>query len=351
MVTAKSPESKILIIDDNIQNVNLSVGILEWAGYANLRTVLDPTTAIDVFREYEPDLVILDLHMPVMDGFQVLEQMRQYISGQSYVPVLVFTADGTAEAKKRALELGASDFLTKPGDANEILLRVQNFLRQRNMHIELEEQNERLERRVLERTQELFESRQETLECLAAAAEFRDDITGEHTKRVGELSGRIAEALGVHPVMVELIKQAAPLHDIGKIGVADSILLKPGKLTDEEFEVMRQHTYIGAEILSRGDSPILLIATEIALYHHERWDGHGYCAGLKGEEIPLSARIVSVADAYDAMTNDRPYRSSLPLDQALEEIRRCTGTQFDPQVVEAFLAFPEFAEVKRRFSA
>jgi putative two-component system response regulator len=348
VVSALSPESKILIVDDNIQNINLSVGILEWAGYENLKTVLDPTLAVSVFREYQPDLIILDLHMPNMDGFQVLEQLREYVSGDSYVPVLVFTADASAEARKRALALGASDFLTKPGDATEVLLRVQNFLKQRSLHVALEQHNTRLEERVFERTEELLKSRLETLECLAAAAEYRDDITGEHTKRVGEMSAQIAEKLGMHPVMVDLVRQAAPLHDIGKIGIADSILLKPSRLTDEEFEVMKRHTYIGAEILSRGDSPILLIATEIALYHHERWDGKGYCAGLRGEQIPLSARIVAVADAYDALTNDRPYQAARPIDQALFEIERNSGTQFDPTVVDAFLSLSDFEGFQTR---
>ena len=342
MVTAQLPESKILIVDDNIQNINLSVGILEWAGYQSIRTVLDPTKAAAEFREFQPDLVILDLHMPGLNGFQVLEQLREYVATDAYVPILVFTADDSADARRRALELGASDFLNKPGDAGEILLRVQNFLKARHMHVELESHNLRLEQRVFERTEELFQSRQETLDCLAAAAEYRDDITGDHTKRVGELSGVLAEALGMHPVMVDLVRQAAPLHDIGKIGVADSILLKSGPLTPEEVDVMRQHTHIGAEILSRGDSPILLIATEIALYHHERWDGRGYCAGLKGEEIPLTARIVAVVDAYDAMTNDRPYRAAQPIGEALAEIEAASGTQFDPRVVDTFLNLPDF---------
>lgn len=338
MVSAQLPDSKILVVDDNIQNVHLSVRVLEWAGYTNIRTVLDPATALDVFREYHPDLVILDLHMPKIDGFQVLEQMREFCSMQSFVPVLVFTADGTADAKKRALEIGASDFLTKPGDATEILLRVNNFLKLRRQQIEIEQYNHTLEQRVFERTADLVGSRQETLDCLAAACDYRDDQTGQHTKRVGELSAAIAQAMGVNAAMVELIKHAAPLHDIGKIGVSDNILLKPGKLEEHEFEQMKLHTFIGAEILAHAESPILVMAREIALYHHERWDGTGYLERLKGEDIPLSARIVAVADAYDAITSNRPYQLARSKEEAIKEIVRCSGSHFDPKVVDAFLA-------------
>jgi len=335
VVSAQLPESKILVIDDNIQNIHLSVRVLEWAGYGNIRTVLDPTTALDVFREYNPDLVILDLHMPKTDGFQVLADIREFYA---YVPVLVFTADGTAEAKKRALELGASDFLTKPGDATEILLRVNNFLQLRKQQQEIEQYNRTLEQRVFERTSDLVHSRKETLDCLAAACDYRDDQTGQHTKRVGELSAAIAQAMGLNSTTVDVIRHAAPLHDIGKIGVSDNILLKPGRLEDHEFEQMKLHTFIGAEILAHAESPILSLAREIALYHHERWDGKGYLEGLSGEDIPLSARIVAVADAYDAMTSHRPYQQARSKEDAVKEIKRCSGSQFDPKVVEAFLS-------------
>ena len=334
---AQHPESKILVVDDNIQNIHLSLRVLEWAGYENLRSVLDPTTVIDVYREYQPDLVILDLHMPKMDGFQVLQQIREFKSVGAYVPILVFTADGTSDAKTRALELGATDFLTKPGDATEILLRVQNFLELRRLQSEIEKQNLRLEQRVFERTEEILISRQETLDVLAAAAEYRDDVTGEHTQRVGALSAAIAEGMGLNAAFVDLIRDAAPMHDVGKIGISDEILLKPGKLEPHEYEQMKLHTFIGFEILSRGKSPILMLAAEIALNHHERWDGKGYMNSLMGKNIPLPARIVAVADSYDAMTNDRPYRSAMSHEEAVEEIRSCSGTQFDPAVVDAFM--------------
>jgi putative two-component system response regulator len=351
MVTAQLPDSKILVIDDHIQNIQLSVSVLEWAGYHDICTVLDPMTAIAAFRDFNPDLVILDLHMPGLDGYQVLEQLREFCSIQSYVPILVFTADGTSEARKKALELGASDFLTKPGDATEILLRVQNFLRQRHMQLELEQHNHRLEQRIFERTEELYTSRQETLDCLAAACDYRDDQTGNHTKRVGELSAAIAATMGVNPTMVELIRHAAPLHDIGKIGVSDNVLLKPGKLEPHEFEQIKLHTFIGAEILARAESPILVLAREIALYHHEKWDGTGYLERLKGEDIPLSARIVAVADAFDAMTSDRPYAPARSRNEAVKEIKKCSGTHFDPKVVEVFISVVEMGGFDRRLSA
>ena len=339
------------MIDDNEQNVKFCLGILDWAGYQNVETLMDPTKALEVFRAFQPDLVILDLHMPRVDGYQLLEQFREFLSAQSYVPILVFTADGTTEAKKKALALGASDFLTKPGDADEILLRVKNFLAQRNMQVALEEHNTRLEQRVFERTEDLFNSRQETLACLAAAAEYRDDVTGMHVQRVGDLSATIAETLGLDPTTVQLIRDAAPLHDIGKIGISDSILLKPGLLEAHEYETMKLHTFIGAEILARGTSPILMLAREIALYHHERWDGGGYLEGLAGEDIPMAARIVSVADSFDAMTSDRPYRAAMTPEHALEEVKANSGKQFDPLVVDALMQVARFASGDGRMSA
>jgi putative two-component system response regulator len=322
--------------------VKFCIGILDWAGYRNIETVLDPTKALDVFRAFQPDLVVLDLHMPRKDGFRLLEEFREYLSAQSFVPILVFTADDTNGAKKRALTLGASDFLTKPCDADEILLRVNNFLQQRQMQVALAAHNSQLEQRVFERTKELFISRQDTLACLAAAAEYHDDATGMHARRVGDISAAIAASLGLDPATVQLICDAAPLHDIGKIGIADSVLLKPGKLDAQEYEAIKLHTFIGAEILSRGNSPILKLAREIALYHHERWDGGGYLEGLAGDDIPIAARIVSVADAYDAMTSDRPYRAAMSADAALEEVSANSGRQFDPEVVAALLKIARF---------
>jgi putative two-component system response regulator len=329
--------SPILLIDDSPENLLLLQRMLEWAGYANVTCCTSAQDGMDALRSIKPDLIILDLMMPGMDGYGFLEAIRD-ASTISFIPVLVFTADMTAEARNKALELGASDFLTKPGDANEIQLRVRNFLRMRNMHLELANQNQILEIKVSERTGHLLSAWKETVEILARACEFRDDETGKHVQRVGVMSAAIARELGQSHAFAETLRLAAPLHDIGKIGIPDSILHKPEKLTEDEFALMQSHCHLGAKLIGEIDSPLLKMAREIALYHHERWDGSGYDTGLAGEAIPLSARIVSVADAFDAMTNDRPYRTAVGEHEALAELSSMSGTQFDPSVVEALHA-------------
>jgi putative two-component system response regulator len=251
--------------------------------------------------------------------------------------VLVLTADATQEVKRRALRSGARDFLTKPYDVDEVLLRIANMLDIRFLTMRLTDQNAALEDRVLERTRELEEAHIETFERLALAAEYRDDDTGQHTRRVGRMASLLAQELGLDVERVERLERAAGLHDIGKIGVPDGILLAPRKLTPEEFEVVKTHTVIGASILSGSRSPLMLMSEEIAWSHHERWDGTGY-AGVVGADIPLVGRITTVADVFDALTHERPYKEAWPLDEAIAEIRRQRGQQFDPRVVDAFVA-------------
>lgn len=329
-------ESKILVVDDNEMNLVMVQRILEWAGYSSIHLVRHANDALHKMREIRPDLVILDLHMPEKSGYEVLTEIKADSTANLFVPVLVFTADNTKAAREKALELGASDFLTKPGESTEILLRVQNFLKARRMQLQIMDHAQSLSDRVRERTKELEESRFETLVCLAKAAEYRDDETGQHANRVGLTSGMIARALGWIPDRVHDLELAAPLHDIGKIGIPDAILRKPGKLSDAEFKVMRKHPEIGGEILAGAKSPVLVMAREIALYHHEKWDGSGYPNGMIGDSIPMSARIVAVADAFDAMTSDRPYKKAMAKELALEEILRCSGSHFDPQTADAF---------------
>lgn len=342
-------EARVLVIDDEQSNIVLLERILQRSGYGHVRSTTDPLMALPLFIEFEPDLVLLDLHMPQMDGFEVLEQLREQIPADGYLPILVLTGDVSAAAKQKALANGAKDFLTKPLDVVEIGLRIRNLLHTRFLHLRLQDQNQELAERVRARTRDLELARQETLERLARAAEYRDFDTGKHAQRVGELAALIADALGLAAEQVSLIRQAAPLHDIGKIGVSDSVLLKPTNLTREEFEQMKAHTMIGAGLLSGSRSPLLQLAQEIALYHHERWDGLGY-ARLKGPETPLAARIVALADVFDALTHARPYRDAWSVEEVVEEIRRQSGKQFDPLVVEAFLRIlpvlpPEFFEM------
>lgn len=328
--------SKILIIDDQPSNVLLLEGILQEEDYTACLSVTDSRQSLLTYLEYQPDLVLLDLQMPHMDGFAVMKQLRGYVMPDAFLPILILTADITPEAKRRALAEGATDFLTKPFDAVEVLLRIRNLLQTRWLHRQLQSQNELLEEKVRERTYDVEQTQLEILDRLALAAEYRDDDTGEHTKRVGQLCAKIAQALSLPEAEVELIRRAAPLHDVGKIAIPDSILLKPGKLTAVEFEYMKTHTTSGAKILSGGRFPLLQMAEEIALTHHEHWDGTGYMQ-MQGEAIPLAGRIVTVADVFDALTNARPYKQAWPRHEAIQEIQTQRGRQFDPRIVDAFL--------------
>ena len=330
IANANIKQAKILIVDDEKANIRLLELILERAGYHHVHSTSDSRQAQPLFLSVEPDLVLLDLAMPHLDGFAVIRQLQPEMTDQS-VPILVLTADVTIQTRHKALKEGAIDFLTKPLDEIEVLLRINNLLESRFHSVLLEE-------KVRERTQELEIAQLETLERLAIAAEYRDDDTGLHTRRVGLHAGCIAAALCLPPAQAGLIQLAAPLHDVGKIGIPDSILLKPGKLTDEEFDAMKQHTIIGGKMLSGSSSPWLQLAEEIALTHHERWDGKGYPSKLAGEEIPLVGRIVAVVDVFDALTHERPYKKAWPLEEALAEIERHSCEQFDPQVVKAFMA-------------
>jgi putative two-component system response regulator len=328
-------QATILIVDDEPQVAKLLERLLRSDGYASIVATTDPREARRLFDEHQPDLVLLDLHMPHMDGYAVLEALTPEIRPDQSVPIVMLTSDLSPAARQRALSMGAQDFLSKPFDSVEVLLRIKNLLETRYLYLALQRQNDLLEDKVRERRVELQGAQLEILDRLVLAAEFRDDDTRQHTQRVGEISAKIAEAMGLASSLVEVIRLAAPLHDLGKIGMPDDILLKLGKLTDSEFKVMQQHTVIGARLLSGSSHAILQMAEQIALTHHERWDGGGYLAGLKADEIPLVSRIVAVADVFDALTHKRPYKDPWPVEAALQEIEQLQGRQFDPQVVAA----------------
>lgn len=327
----------ILIVDDQELNVSLLERILQRAQFTRLYSTTDPTEVERLMEEISPDIVLLDMHMPEMDGLQVLEQIRKRTGEDDYLPVLVLTADMSTEIKQRALEVGANDFLIKPFDKTEVLLRIRNLLNTRQLHKQLRQYNDTLEARVSERTQELEQAKFEILQLLGRASEYRDDMTGTHTQRVGRLSGMIARRLGLPEDEAEMIGKAAPLHDIGKIGIPDGILLKPGRFEPHEFDRMKEHTSIGASILDGSQFPILKVACSIARSHHEKWNGTGYPEGLKGTEIPIEARIVALADFFDALTHERPYKKAWSPEDALAEVRMQRGEHFDPRIVDAFL--------------
>lgn len=329
------PDARVLVVDDEERNVGLMTRLLHHQGYPRVHGFTDPALALQKFGEVAPDLVVLDAHMPGMDGFQVLEGIGRLREPGSYLPVLVLTADGSAETRLRALNLGANDFLTKPFDVVEAVYRIRNLLQTRLLHRQLQAERAELAARVRERTQALERAHAVTLARLAQAGELRDDDTGEHTQRVGQVAAAVARHLGLPQETVELIREAAPLHDLGKIGIPDAILLKPGPLTPEEWTSMRSHTTMGARILAGGGSALMEAAEEIALCHHERWDGTGYPRGLAGEEIPLTARVVAAADFFDALTHTRPYREAWPVERVLQAVREQAGGHFDPRVAQA----------------
>ncbi len=332
---------RILMVDDEPANTEFLRHVLRPEGYGELLEIHDAATAAARFEEIDPDLVLLDLMMPEYDGYRFLEHVRELLDPDDYLPVLVVTGDTSAEAHRRALSLGARDFLTKPLSPADIRLRVRNLLQTRHLQQQLREYNVQLEERVSARTRELEAARLEILDRLARAAEYRDDDTGQHTQRVGHVAARLAEALERPEEEIALLRRAAPLHDIGKIGVPDAILLKEGRLTEQEWAVMEEHTRIGAHILSGSRFPLLQMAEEIALVHHERWDGTGYPEGLAGEDIPLVGRIVAVADVFDSLTHARPYKGAWSVKEALAEIDATAGTHFDPRVAEAMMGIAQ----------
>jgi putative two-component system response regulator len=328
--------SKLLIVDDQEANVGLLTSILREQGFIGIQSLTDARLVLPLFLDFMPDLVLLDLRMPHIDGLSLLKQLRSRIPENAYLPFVIVTADLSQRTRQAALSLGAKDFLTKPINPSEAVLRIYNLLETRFLYLELQEANRILEERVQERTRQLELAQAEMLRHLALAGDFRDDLTGLHAQRVGLLASLLAEATGASKEEVQLIRGAAPLHDLGKIGIPDNILLKTGDLTPEEFQIVKSHTAIGGKILSGSSFPLLKMAEQIARYHHERWDGSGYLS-MKGDIIPLAARVTSVADTFDVLTHDRPYKAAHSLEEALAEIQKERERQFDPAVVDALM--------------
>jgi putative two-component system response regulator len=315
--------------------VDLLKRLLDRAGFGQIHSTNDAREAGALYSTLQPDLVLLDLHMPHMDGLAVMDQLNQ-LADASYLPILMLTGDLAPEARREALSRGAKDFVNKPFHSDEVLLRIRTLLETRFLYLQIQSQNQSLEAKVRERTLELESAQIEIIERLARAAEFRDDNTGQHTERVGQMAALLAQEAGLSDETVSLIRRAAPLHDVGKIGIPDAVLLKLGKLTDAEFALVKTHTTIGARILSGSKFSMLRLAEEIAFSHHEHWDGNGY-EGLAGESIPLAGRIVTIADVFDALTQKRPYKAAWSIGEAIAEIERQRGRQFDPTLVDAFL--------------
>ncbi len=350
MDDARIRNARILIVDDLELNIKLLENLLAEAGYRQVYSTTDSRQVAQLYRELSPDLVILDLHMPHRNGFQVMEDLRE-IERDSYIPVLVLTGLPDHATRLRALEAGARDFLSKPFEHVEALTRIRNMIEVRLLHNEIREQNRILEEKVRQRTQQLRETQLEIVRRLGRAAEYRDNVTGMHVIRMSHYCAELARAIGWDEEACEMLLYASPMHDIGKIGIPDRILLKEGKLTPEEWEVMKSHATIGAELLSGSSSPLMQMAMEIALSHHEKWDGTGYPRGLKGQEIPLVGRIVALCDVFDALTTERPYKQAWSVEEVIAEIDRQSGKHFDPKLVEAFKSIlPKILQIRERYT-
>ncbi len=360
--------ARILIVDDEPSNVRLLERFLESAGYTNFVSASDSRQVETLVREQMPDLLLLDLIMPHFDGFEIMAAVKKRLGPDEVLPIIVLTADETHEARHRALSAGALDFLIKPLDQLEVLLRVHNLLtltyllkRERERADvaqgvadertrQLEQSNQLLQHANAELAsanehlqwahREIEQAQNEIVSRLVEAVEVRGELSKENPSKnlssVGQLAEELARAMGLGERQIELIRHAAPLHDIGKIGVSDAVLLKPTPLTPDEWDEARSHVEIGAAMLSKSEASLMQMAQSIAYTHHERWDGRGYPRGLKGEETPIEGRILAVVDVFDALTTDRPYKQAWPPEQALAEIEAQSAQQFDPSVVNAF---------------
>ena len=332
----------ILAVDDTPEN--LDVIRAAFASEYRVKVATDGLRGLQVARSADPpDLILLDVMMPGIDGFEVCRRLKAD-PRTAHIPVIFVTALGDEKEEFRGLELGAVDYLLKPMNPKLALIRVRN-------HLALYDRRRELEFAVQMRTMELDRTRKQILKRLSTAAEFKDNETGNHIARMSQCSRIIARYAGLDEALVEIVYHAAPMHDIGKIGIPDGVLLKPGKLTPEEWEVMYTHPTLGAKIIGMHDDPLLRAAHEIALTHHEKWNGAGYPRQLAGENIPLFGRIVAIADVYDALTSVRPYKKAWSEEDAVAQIRKDTGTHFDPTLVEAFFrGLPEYREFQKSFA-
>jgi len=343
-------KASILVVDDEPANIRLLEKILQMAGYNNVVCTQYPLQVLGLYQEHNSDLILLDLDMPELDGYGVMDQLNE-LTEANPPPILVLTAQHMQSYRQRALDNGARDYVTKPFDAKELLSRVRNLLDVQMAQKYMANQNEILERKVQERTQKIHDTRLQVVRRLGRAAEYRDEETGLHIIRMSNMAVAIAKASGFDARQCDLLLNAAPMHDIGKIGIPDHILLKPGKFEPEEWEIMKTHAQIGADILFGDDSKLMKMAYDIALSHHEKWNGKGYPYGLEGEAIPLVGRITAIADVFDALTSKRPYKEAWSIEKSVELFKEESGQHFDPKLVEIFLdKLPEIIAIKEKYS-
>ncbi len=339
-------QSRIFVVDDEPANLRLMEKMLSKEGYLQTVLIADPREVLPLYRQQAPDLILLDINMPHLDGYEVLELLNG-LNDPTPAPVIMLTAQNGREHLLQALAGGARDFVTKPFDRAELVMRVRNLLEVHQAHRLVHNQKTVLEEMVHHRTQELNQSRLEVVRRLGRAAEYRDNETGLHIIRMSRYAALMAASLGWSDADCELLLHASPMHDIGKIGIPDHILLKPGKFEPHEWEVMKRHAQMGADILSDGDSVLMQLARDIALTHHEKWDGSGYPNALAGTDIPQAGRIVAVADVFDALTSSRPYKKAWSVEDAVRLVREQSSLHFDPEIVSHFLALlPEIVAIR-----
>lgn len=340
---------RVLIVDDTQVNLVLFEALVKKLGDSEAHSFTKSPEGLAWAQANDPDLVIVDYMMPELNGLEFIERLRA-TPGRETVPILMITANDQKEVRYRALKVGASDFLTKPVDRLEFSARAANLLALSDARRQLSHRAEWLAQEVHKATAQILQRELETVIRLSKAAEYRDPETGAHILRMAHYSQLIARGLGMSEAEQELLLQAAPLHDIGKVGIADAILLKPGRLTPDEFEVMKQHAVYGYEILKDSSSDILQAGASIALGHHEKFNGSGYPNGLSGQAIPMFSRIVAVADVFDALTSARPYKKAWTLEDASKLIRSQSGSHFDPSCVAVFFEhWDEVLEIRQRF--
>ncbi|HIP38653.1 MAG TPA: response regulator [Desulfocapsa sulfexigens] len=325
----------IQVVDDNERNIKICREILEMEDFSVISSD-NGKVGLQMAGEHRPDVILLDIMMPVMNGMEMLRKLKSDPQLQ-HIPILMLTAKSSTGDVVQALDAGANDYLTKPFSDEELGARVKTLYRMKNAEDQIRNQNVILEQKVRERTAELNDTRLEIVRRLGLAAEYRDTETGDHIIRMSKMCMKLGELCGMNDKRQELLLNASPMHDIGKISIPDAVMLKPGKLTAEEWEIMTQHTTIGARLLDGHDSLLMRTARDIALTHHEKWNGNGYPAGLKGKEIPLVGRIAAIADVFDSLTSRRPYKDPYPIDFACQIIEEERGKQFDPEITDLFL--------------
>ncbi|WP_170940494.1 HD domain-containing phosphohydrolase [Pseudoalteromonas sp. NBT06-2] len=335
-------QSTILIVDDNSNNIKVLGNILK--PFYNVKATINGNKAIKIAMEIEkPDLILLDVMMPDVDGYEVCRQLKENLYTSS-IPIIFITAKTDPTDEEYGLQLGASDFIKKPINSSTVLARIKT-------HLALSNQNKELERLVSIRTKQIEENQFKIIQILGRAAEYKDNETSLHIIRMSNYTEVLAKAIKLDPQIVSLLTAAAPMHDVGKIGIPDAILKKRGKLTDKEYDIMKLHPKIGAEIIGEDTSALLKMARTVSLSHHEKWDGSGYPYGLSGEDIPIEGRIVAIADVFDALTSVRPYKEAWPTEDAFNFLNEHAGAHFDPTLVSIFLRCKsEILLIKEKFN-